>query len=53
MVKTVASSFVFAVVAILAAAFFAPRSNASAEGACSSAYGINACVPGQPKAPRS
>ena len=41
--KAVASSFVIAVVAILAASFFAPRSSASAQSSCSSAYGVNAC----------
>ncbi|HET7412731.1 MAG TPA: hypothetical protein VFJ18_08715 [Pararhizobium sp.] len=44
MAKAVVSSFVFAVVAILAASFFAPRSNAGVEGACSQAYGVNPCV---------
>jgi len=43
MVKAVATSFVFAVVAILAASFFAPRSNAGVESNCSTAYGINPC----------
>lgn len=46
MAKAVVSSFVFAVVAILAASFFAPRSNAGVEGACSPAYGVNPCVTG-------
>jgi len=41
--KAVASSFVFAVVAILAASFFAPRSNAGVEASCSTAYGVNPC----------
>ena len=42
--KAVASSFVIAVIAILAASFFAPRSDASAASTCSPAYGVNACV---------
>ena len=42
--KAVASSFIFAVIAILAASFFAPRSSANAQSSCSSAYGVNACT---------
>ncbi|WP_181408121.1 hypothetical protein [Pararhizobium mangrovi] len=44
MAKTVASSFAFAVAAILTAFFFAPRSNANVEHPCSQAYGVNTCV---------
>lgn len=46
--KAVVSSFVFATVAILAASFFAPRSNASVEASCAPAYGVNPCAVSAP-----
>ncbi|WP_146215616.1 hypothetical protein [Hoeflea marina] len=44
MAKTVVSAFAFAVVVILSASAFAPRSIAEAGNGCDPAYGIEPCL---------
>lgn len=44
MAKTVVSAFAFAVVVILSASAFAPRSVAHAGKGCDPAYGIEPCL---------
>lgn len=44
MAKTVVSAFAFAVVVILSASAFAPRSVAGNNGTCAPAYGVDPCI---------
>jgi len=42
--KTIASAFAFAIVVILAASAFAPRSEALSSKGCAPAYGVDPCA---------
>ena len=42
--KTVATAFAFAIVVILAASAFAPRSVAHSSKGCTPAYGVDPCA---------